>query len=515
MLRAVHGFTQGPYRKLLASSLKHPWRVLSLAVAVLASSIMLAGQLGVSMFPKAEKPMLLVNIELPIGSGFEQTERMAIAVEGIVQQHSLVRSVATNIGKDNPRVYYNVMPKRQVPNYAQLLVKLHSGLDAEVLPFIDSLRTEFAEIPGATITVKELLQGPPYEAPVEMRVVGDNLDQVLNVSQEIEQILADTEGTINTNNPMDQPKVDLQVTINREKAAMYGVSIQAIDEVIRGSLVGVEVSQFRDKAGEDYPIIVRYQGQRNPQIENFDWMTVQSSTGSLVPVNQLASLEMQSVLPRFQHHMTERMVRVTADVKNGYQVETVTNAVINKLDNYEWPDGVTYQVGGEQAERKESFGGMTQVLLITLLGIFAVLVLQFNSFAQPVVIFMAIPFAITGMVGALWFTGYTFSFTAFIGLTSLVGIVVNNSIILVDYANQLRKEGLSLKEAIVKSGETRMLPILLTTMTTIGGLLPLTLSGSGMWGPMGWTIIGGLLTSTLLTLIVVPVLYSLMSKQEV
>ena len=157
---------------------------------------------------------------------------------------------------------------------------------------------------------------------------------------------------------------------------------------------------------------------------------------------------------------------------------------------------------------------MTKVLLVALLGIFAVLVLQFNSFSQPLVIFAAIPFAITGMILGLYFAGYTFSFTAFIGLTSLVGIVVNNSIILVDYANKLRQEGMSIEEAITQSGQVRMLPILLTTLTTIGGLLPLTLSNSVMWSPMGWTIIGGLLVSTLLTLVVVPVLYLLLSRKN-
>ena len=201
-------------------------------------------------------------------------------------------------------------------------------------------------------------------------------------------------------------------------------------------------------------------------------------------------------------------------LKGDYQAEPVTNAIVDKLDQYHWPDGVSYQVGGEQEQRKESFAGMTKVLLIAMLGIFAVLVLQFNSFSQPAVVFTAIPFAVTGMILALWLAGYTFSFTAFIGLTSLVGIVVNNSIILVDYANQLRKDGHSLKEAIIESRQTRMLPILLTTMTTIGGLLPLTLSNSVMWSPMGWTIIGGLLVSTLLTLVVVSVLYYLFSKMQ-
>ena len=513
-LRGIQAFTSGPYKKLLNWSLGNPWKILGGAVIVLAGSVMLAGQLGVSLFPKAEKPMMLVNIEMPPGGSFEQTEEMVLRVEDIMEVYPVVRSITSNIGKDNPRIYYNIVPKRQVPNYAQLLVRLHTGDLQTVEPFVAELRRKFAVIPGAKITVRELLQGPPYEAPVAIRVVGDDLDEVTRVSRDVEKMMIATPGTVNIDNPLDKPKIDLHVMINRDKAAMYAVPIRAIDKAVRTSLVGATVSQFRDNSGDDYPIVVRYQGERHPKIEDFDWMMVRSLNGSLVPIKQLVSLEMKSALPRFQHHMTERMARVTADVSAGYQTEAVTNEIIEKLKLYQWPSGVNWQIGGEQEQRKESFDGMTKVLLIAMLGIFAVLVLQFNSFAQPAVIFVAIPFAFTGMVGALWLAGFTFSFTAFIGLTSLVGIVVNNSIILVDYANQLRAQGKSMAEAVIESGQTRMLPILLTTMTTIGGLLPLTLSGSVMWAPMGWAIIGGLLASTLLTLIVVPVLYSLLSNKS-
>ena len=516
LLRAVQSFAHGSYKSIVVYSLRHPWQILIIASTVLFGSIVLAGKLGVSLFPKAEKPMFMVNIELPEGASFDQTEAMSMQVENILQAYPQVRSISTNIGKGNPRIYYNIFPKRQVPNFAQLVVRLNTGKLSEVEPFVAQLREQFAQIPGGRITVKELLQGPPYEAPISIRVVGDDLNQLLIAARDVEKIILDTPGTVNVDNPIDKPKVDLHVNINREKAAMYGVAIQSIDEVIRASLVGVTVSQFRDASGEDYPIIVRQRKlvDDRPKINDFNRMMVKSASGELVSIRQLVTLEMKSALPRFQHHMTERMARVTADLKGGYQAEPVTNAIVEKLNQYDWPRGITYQVGGEQEKRKESFDGMTKVLLIAMLGIFAVLVLQFNSFSQPAVVFTAIPFAVTGMVLALWITGYTFSFTAFIGLTSLVGIVVNNSIILVDYANLLRNNGKSLQEAIVESGQTRLLPILLTTMTTIGGLLPLTLSNSVMWSPMGWTIIGGLMVSTLLTLVVVPVLYFLFSKLQ-
>ncbi len=205
---------------------------------------------------------------------------------------------------------------------------------------------------------------------------------------------------------------------------------------------------------------------------------------------------------------------VTADVESGYSVNRITGRIIDRLDTYQWPRGCHYYVAGELESQEESFGGMSRAILIAIIAIFGILVLQFRSYTQPLIVFSAIPLAVIGSILALLITGNSFSFTAFIGLTSLVGIVVNNAIILADYANQLRQEGTGLVPALMKAGETRFVPIILTTLTTIGGLLPLTLVGGSMWAPMGWTIIGGLLVSPFLTLVIVPVLYKIMTPRK-
>ena len=448
---------------------------------------------------------------MPEGSSFEQTDAMTLRVEDIIRQQPLVVNMAANIGRGNPRIYYNIMPSRQTVNYAQVFVTLSAHQLSEVEPLVQTLRSQLSAIAGAHITVKEFLQGPPVEAPVEIRVLGEVLADIQSAARQVAAVMENSTGLTGVDNPVGKYKVDLHVRINRDKAALLGIPLSTIDRTIRTALVGTPVGLYRDSDGEEYELVLRLSEYSTPQLETFDDIQIATAAGTLVPLLQVAMVEAETSIARFQHFDTERMARVTADVLPGFTTEKVTNELVEQLQQLELPPGVHFTVGGEQANRKEAFGGMAKALLLAVMGIFAVLVLQFRSFVQPLIVFAAIPFAIIGAFVALFLTGYTFSFTAFIGLTSLVGIVVNNSIILVDYANQMRRDGMTLLDAIAAAAQTRFVPIVLTTLTTIGGLLPLTLSGSSMWSPMGWAIIGGLLVSTLLTLIVVPVLYRMLA----
>ena len=516
VLRGIEWFASKPYQRVLSFALKHAWKTLGLAIVLLVSSLSLFESVGVSLFPKAEKPMLLVHIETPEGASFDHTFEVAVSVEAIVKSYEQVESVATNIGKGNPRVYYNTSNAREVPNYAQLFVQVKTDKYADVELLIAQLREKFKQLPAVQIKVQEFMQGPPNEAPIAIRVTGENLDVLRAVSVDVEAMIVGTPGTVNVDNPIARHKVDLKIDINREKAAMLGISMSRIDQAVRTALVGKSVGSFRDGSGEDYRILIKRQGAESPEWRSLQEIHIASDKGDMIPLKHLADLNLESMIPRFRHHNMQRMTLVTSDVDTGFQAEVITNQIIQKLEQYAWPQGVGYMIGGEQEDRKESFGGMFQALIVAMLGIFAVLVLQFRSFVQPLIIFAAIPFALTGAILGLWLSGYTFSFTAFVGLTSLVGIVVNNSIILVDYANQLRNADnkITVQAAIIESAKTRLLPIILTTLTTIGGLLPLTLSQSSMWSPMGWAIIGGLVVSTLLTLFIVPVLYQWLTSEQ-
>jgi multidrug efflux pump subunit AcrB len=507
--RALNRFIETRYRSALAFVLGHPKKMLAFTLLAFAVSLCLFPLLGVSLFPKAEKPQIFVNVELPAGTALGRTDSTARRVEAIVSAMPAVRSVTANVGHGNPRLYYNVFPARQKSSYAQLLVELKRYKPAEMEQFVRALRDRFRDYPGGRIEVQELEQGSPIEAPVVVRVIGEKLEMLDRISRDVETAVRSERGTVNVNNPVASTKAELRIRIHRSKAAALGVPVTEIERSVRAALAGLPVTEYRDSNGNAYDVTVRLPLAGTPVLADLDRIWVTSLSGTPIPLRQVASTELTESPLSIHHHGMERCVSVTADVERGQSVDGVTTRIVKKLDAYPWPRGYRYTLGGEIESREEAFGGMGKAVLAAMLGVFAILVLQFRSLVQPLIIFSALPLAVIGSIAALLVTGNTFSFSAFVGLTSLVGIVTKNSILLVDYTNQLRADGMALIPALKAAGERRFVPILLTAGTTVGGLLPLTLGGGTFWAPMGWTIIGGLVTSTALTLIVVPVLYRL------
>ena len=513
--KLLNRFIETRYRRGLKWALANPWKVVGIGIGgFLFVMILFFLFMDFSLFPKAEKPQFFVTVKMPAGTSLDKTDHVVRDVEAILHEIPEVKNVTANIGHGNPRIYYNVIVTRHKSYFAHILVELNHYNRKRMADIVRYLRGRFSEYAGAIIEVNELEQGPPVEAPIEMRIQGNNLDVLKKIAGDVETIMKNQPGLVNIHNPISTSKNDIYVRVNRNKAAMLGVSLAEIDRTIRAALTGLPVTQYMDSEGKKYDIVVRLPLNGSPRISDFERIYVSSMTGRLIPLEQLAALEISPSPQVISHYNLDRNVSVTADVEAGISVNQATGQVVQQLEKYQWPKGYRYNIGGESESREESFGGMGQAVVIAIVAIFGVLVLQFRSYLQPLIVFSAIPLAIIGSFLALFLTGNSFSFVAFIGLCSLIGIVVNNSIILVDYTNQLRREGKAVVPALKEAGETRFIPIVLTTLTTIGGLLPLTLTGGSLWEPMGWTIIGGLLTSTALTLIYVPVLYKLYAREN-
>lgn len=508
MVRRIEGFNKRAYLPALDFSLRRPWVIFSVAILGLVGSFMLFPQVGVTFFPTADKGLLLIEVETPDGSSLGNTQKAVAFVESILEEEKFVQSFTSNIGHGNPQVYYNRIPENYKKNHGQVMATMENWNPERFYPLLGRLRKKIANYAGAKISFSELKNGPPFEAPIEVRVVGQNLDSLKKLSFEVENLLAGIEGTTNIENPFALPKTGIEVAINRDKAGMLGVQLADIDLSIRTALTGLPVDQVSLEDGREYNMTLRLPIEENPDLSLLNQVYIASRSGAQVPLRQLASLNFKNSPARIDHIDLQRTATVSADVFDPDATTALTESIIAELKNMDFPEGYGYQIGGEYETQQDSFGNLGFSLGLALLGIFAVLVLQFRSLVQPLIVFSAIPFAFTGSILFLYLTGWSFSFFAFVGFTSLVGIVVNNSIILVDFTNQLMREGISKTEAIRQACQTRLTPILLTSLTTILGLLPLTLSQSGLWSPLGWTIIGGMAISSLLVLLIVPILYN-------
>ena len=495
------------YRPLLHFGLKRPWVIIGISVLTFVGSLMLFPSIGVSFFPTADKPVLLIEVDSPEGSSLASTDAAVRYVEQVLDTTDFVASYMANVGHGNPRIYYNRIPKQYNKAHGQLLVNFEQWDPARFYETLRHMRREFSGYPGAKITFSELKNGPPFKAPVEIKVLGENTDSLRVLAARVEQIISATEGTLNVNNPLALSKTNLAVHINQDKAGMLGLSVPEIDLAVRASLAGLEIGETILPDGDSYPMVIRMPFGESPSVEDFYKVYFSSRAGAQIPLRQVADLHFEPTVNEILHFNMQKSTSVTADVYNADATAQITEQIIAQLDQIRWPQGYRYYVAGEYETQQESFGDLGKLLLVAMIGIFAVLVLQFRSIKQPLIVFSAIPLAITGSFVALFLTGWSFSFFAFVGFISLVGIVVNNSIILVDYSNQLMREGVEKVEALKQAAETRFTPILLTTTTTILGLLPLTLQSTSLWSPLGWTIIGGMISSTFLTLMVVPILY--------
>lgn len=512
-LRTLQKIIHGSYARLLDKALARPVLTIVIALIIFGGSIALIPVVGFSLFPASEKPQFLINISTPLQSNLHYTDSITRQIEKELREIPEVRYFASNVGKGNPRIYYNVLPQNERTDFSELFVLLQPDVKSDrKLEIIEMLRKKWTPYPGAKVEVKNFEQGQPIISPVEVRLLGDNLDTLRNLGGQIENMLLQTEGTIYVNNPLKNLKSDIKVNINKEKAQALGIATINIDRTVRMAVAGIDVGKYvnPNSKGDDYSILLTTSHPSYPDLSVFDNLYVNNNQGISIPLMQVASLQLETSPLSINHYNKTRTISVNAFVQKGFLNDKVIQDVKQQMDTFRLPAGYSYEMGGEIESRNQSFGGFGSIILVTLFMFIAVLVLEFKTFKSTLIVLSVIPLGIVGAVLALLFTGNSLSFVATIGIVALAGIEVKNTILLVDFINQLRSEGKSLNDAIEEAGEIRFLPIILTTLTAIGGLLPIALSSNPLISPLAIVIIGGLISSTLLSRIVTPVVYKLM-----
>ncbi|HMV34122.1 MAG TPA: efflux RND transporter permease subunit, partial [Gemmatimonadales bacterium] len=440
VLRGLTWLIDRSYGRWLQRALGAPRRTLALAALLVAGSLALVPAIGFSLFPKADTPQFLVRITTPDGASLAETDRAARFVERTLAGAPGVRAVLSNVGRSNPDVYYNIIPRHERLSVAEAFVLLEH-YDPRATPRrLDSLQRVLDGYAGARIELTAFENGPPIDAPIAFRLVGEDLDTLRRLAAALQARVAATPGTRNVVNPVELRGTGLRVEIDRARAGLLGLPVAEIDRTIRLGLAGIEAGALRDASGLDYPIRVRLPvaaaGRSldgTPRPELLDQLYVAGPQGAQVPLGQVARVRLDGTMPVIQHYNKERSVTVTASVATGYNTDRVTKQILAGLAALPLPPGYRILPAGEIESREESFGGLGAAIIVAVFLTLAILVLEFRTFTSTLIVASVIPLGVVGGLVALFLSGNTLSFTAMIGFVALIGIEIKNSILLVDF----------------------------------------------------------------------------------
>ena len=518
LLQRVNAGIHRFYAPVLHRALDAPklWLGGLYALSLLAIPVVMV--IGSSLFPTAGLPEFLIDVNAGPGANLARTEALTARVEARARAIPGVRWVSTSIGRTAPRLYYNLSEFQSDPNFAEVAVGLDQWSDRGGKALLAELRAEFSHIPGADISIIEFKQGNRVEAPVAIRISGADLAQLTGMAARAEAVMKATPGLITVENPLRRQRSDIRLVADDAAVAAHGVAPGALRQAVQIALTGASPATLRDADGDAWPLDVSLpRDAANPQptgnrLADLNAIYVPTAAGGQVPLAALAKATLTSGPATIDRVDRIRTVTLTADVAPGTLVSRATDDALARVSAaLTLPPGYRLSLGGEAEEQSKSFGNLGPAIMIAAFGILAVLVLEFGNLRSVAVVFGIVPFGFLGAVLALLITGNNLSFTAAIGLVALIGIEIKNSILLVDFTEQLRAEGVAVREAVERAGELRFLPVLLTSLTAIFGLLPLAIEANGLYSPVAIVLIGGLISSTLLARIATPVMYLLLA----
>lgn len=512
---------ENAYKKGLEWSVRHRWIIITTCLALFVVTLFLSRGLGTDYIPEFDAGDVTVVFQTEVGTNAHETERVAKIVEDIVQEevpemtHSftvvgqtedgLLSAIGFKEGKNIGTLMLKVVPpedrKRSSKDIAEALKKR-----LEKIPEIDKLN----------ITGGSILSGALFGnmKPIQINMTGSNLLLLNATADSLRAICLRNPHLANIETTVDKGKMELQINIDKDKAATMGLNSALISLQIRQSIYGAEASNFKQE-GDEYPIMIRYDSAYRSTIEGINSILLTTLTGQQVPVSEVTHITQGTGPLQIERESQQRVVYLTADLKNTSLGEA-TKEVQSDIKNFNVPQNVDISIGGQVTEQKESFSRLLIMFIIGIVMVYMIMASQFESWKDPFIILFTIPLSVIGVLWAFMITGLTLSVVTFVAFIMLIGIDVNNGIILVDYTNLLRKRGVHLLEAAAESGRMRLRPVLMTSLTAILGMIPLAVSsgmGSEIWSPFGVTCIGGLLVSKFFTMFLIPVLYVSFNKK--
>lgn len=465
-------------------------------------SMALFPYLNFQFFPNADRPQVVVEMFLPEGSDIRQTHLLSQELEGALRQQPGVKTIHRFVGATGPGFYYNLPNATQAPNRARLVVNMEAleqtaGLMDWVRDFTARNHPEYDIIAGT------LAQGPPRAAPVEIRVFNADDEQRLAAAEQVFQLLKNVPGAVDVRHDIDTGVPLLRLQVDDASAQRYGLSRADVAQTLFARSFGQPIEQYRQEL-DPLPIVLRSNQGAQLDVEGLLSSYVFNAAGQAIPLSLIAQTEADWQVASINHRNGVRVLSITSGLADGYSFSQILDVLNQRMAEEPLPTGTRLEFGGDQESSGEANSAILATAPIGILLLLFFLLLQFNSYKRVGIILLTVPLAAAGIFPGLVLTDSPFGFQPLLGIIALVGIVVNNAIVLVDRMDQSMNEGATVNDAVDEAVRRRTRPILLTTATTVTGLLPLAFSSSTLWPPMAWAIISGLLASTVLTLLVVP-----------
>ena len=500
------------YSKTLHWSLyKKKW-VLGIVALAFVGSLFLTQFLGGEFLPKTDQGMIHIYFEAPEGSPLTNTRKIVYELEKILNEEvPELESLSMSFGAQEGFASFDTKS-----NTIEMIAKLTSKeeRDRSVFEIQDKLRDRFDNIPGITYRIE---QGGMIsnERDIEVKIIGYDIEQAKAIASEIKKKMEEVNGLVDVELNMKSTAPELQIRMNKDVVNDFKLSTMQVAANISTAMQGKTSAQFREE-GDEYDVYVQLDPQYRKSKEAVQQLLIPLPNGKMVPLSSLATITEAESTPTIYRENQNRYVSVGAGL-SGTDLSTAVDKIETILDETPIPSEFQVIIGGTAEDQQESFFYLTIAFLASILLVYMIMAAQFESLVDPLIIMFTVPLSVIGVFFFLFITGTSLSVMALVGLVMLVGIAVNNGIVLVDYINQLRAKGMELYKAVEVGSEARLRPVLMTALTTILGMVPLAVelgSGSETWSPLARAVIGGLITTTLLTLLVIPILYILFERME-
>ncbi|MFC1888014.1 efflux RND transporter permease subunit, partial [Candidatus Cloacimonadota bacterium] len=524
------------YEKNLIKILRHRGRTILVVILVFIGCLALlgSGAIKFEFFPYSLPTTIMFQPKMAVGTHLDENERIITMIEDHIKnmpESADIDAMITRIGVMTEGYEWDTKTHN-----SEIVLDLvdrddmkynHEQIKNAIREFVDDQIPEIVSYKFAEPT-----DGPPTGKDVEIRVKGDNLKKLESIGNQIKEELANIDGVVDISHDFKPGKEEFRIIPDPDQMMLHSVNNAMVASVVSTACYGTEVSEFRGTGGEEYDMIVRIDREYIENIENLKNLKIRNFRGELVSLRDIATFQIETGLATIKHWDTKRAITITANTSsysNGNGTKKRTPGEVNEilfgnelmgtkgvLSNFsqKYP-GYLIESGGVMEEQRKSYGSLYLAFLVAILIIFTILAAQFKSYVQPLIVMTTVPFAFIGVIFGLWVTGLPFSLTTLTAFVALAGVVVNDSLVLVDFVNRLRDQGVDRWNSLIQAGRTRIRPIFLTTFTTVSGLLPMIFStsrASADWKPMAVSIAFGLVFATMLTLLVIPCIYSLVDS---